>query len=65
MWNRIQNSYESGREGLTANLGKAMGEIEGWYEGEKSRLSSEAKKFNNQKKLAQEQSGSWYLGKGL
>jgi len=65
MWNRIQSSYEAGREGLTANLGKAMGEIEGWYEGEKARLNSEAKKFENQKKLAQEQSGSWYLGKGL
>jgi len=65
MWNRIQSSYEAGREGLTANLGKAMGDIEGWYEGEKARLNSEAKKFQNQKKLAQEQSGSWYLGKGL
>ena len=65
MWNRIQSSYEAGREGLTANLGKAMGEIEGWYEGEKARLNSEKKKFDNQKKLAQEQSQAGYLGKGL
>ena len=42
-----------------------MGQIEGWYEGEKARLDSEAKKFNNQKRLAEEQSESWYLGKGL
>ena len=65
MWNRIQSSYEAGREGLTANLGKAMGDIEGWYEGEKARLNSEKKKFDNQKKLAQEQSQAGYLGKGL
>ena len=55
MWDRIQSSHEAGREGLTANLGKAMGDIEGWYESEKSRISSETKKFENQKKLAAEQ----------
>jgi hypothetical protein len=65
MWNRIQGTYERGREGLTGQLGKAMGEIEGWYEGEKARLSSERQKFDNQKKLSKEQEGSWYLGKGI
>ena len=55
MWNRIQSSHEAGREGLTAKLGKAMGDIEGWYEGEKARIKSESQKFENQKKLAQEQ----------
>jgi len=55
MWARIQASHEAGREGLTANLGKAMGDIEGWYESEKSRITSETKKFDNQKKLAAEQ----------
>ena len=55
MWNRIQTSHEAGREGLTAKLGKAMGDIEGWYEGEKSRIKSETQKFENQKKLAKEQ----------
>ena len=55
MWDRIQSSHEAGREGLTANLGKAMGDIEGWYESEKSRITSETKKFENQKKLAAEQ----------
>jgi hypothetical protein len=59
MWDRIQTSMEAGREGLTAKLGKAMGDIEGWYESEKGRISSEEKKFENQKKLAAEQ------GKGL
>ncbi len=55
MWDRIQTSHEAGREGLTAKLGKAMGDIEGWYEGEKSRIKSETQKFENQKKLAKEQ----------
>ena len=55
MWDRIQSSFETGRQGLTANLGKSMGDIEGWYESEKSRIASETKKFENQKKLAAEQ----------
>ena len=55
MWDRIQYSHEAGREGLVANLGKAMGDIEGWYEGEKARIKSETQKFENQKKLAAEQ----------
>ena len=55
MWDRIQTSHEAGREGLTAKLGKAMGDIEGWYEGEKARIKSETQKFDNQKKLAREQ----------
>ena len=55
MWNRIQSSHEAGREGLTSKLGKAMGDIEGWYEGEKARIKSESQKFENQKKLAREQ----------
>ena len=55
MWGRIQASQEAGREGLTSKLGKAMGDIEGWYEGEKSRIKSETQKFENQQKLAKEQ----------
>ena len=65
MWNRIQGTYQRGRKGLTAQLGKSMGEIEGWYEGEKARISSEKQKFENQKALSSEQEGAWYLGKHL
>ena len=46
-----------------ADLGRKMGEIEGWYAGEVARIATERKKFENQKKLAQEQKDSWYLGK--
>ena len=55
MWNRIEGSFGRGREGLMATLGKKMGDVEGWYEGEKARITSERSKFEQQRKLAQEQ----------
>ena len=63
MWNRIQGSFERGRGGLISELGKKMGDIEGWYEGEKSRIASERNKFNNQIGFAQKKQKSWYFGK--
>ena len=54
MWKRIQGSFEKGRQGLIGELGKKMGDIEGWYEGEKARIESERNKFNNQIKFAEE-----------
>ena len=65
MWDRVQGMFQRGRKGLIADLGKKMGDIERWYEGEKSRISSERQKFQNQKDLAKEQEGSWYLGKNI
>ena len=62
-WDRIQDMSGRGREGLLAKLGKGMGDIERWYEGEKARISSERKKFENIKSLAGQQRESWYLGK--
>jgi len=64
-WDRVQDMSGRGREGLIAKLGKSMGDIERWYEGEKARISSERQKFENIKGLAEQQSGSWYLGKHL
>ena len=63
MWDRVQGMFARGKKGLIANLGKSMGDIERWYEGEKSRISSERQKFENQKSLAEEQKKGWYLGK--
>ncbi len=65
MWNRIQSSFEKGRQGLIGDLGKKMGAIEGWYEGEKARISSERLKFQRQEDLAKEQEKAWYLGKNV
>jgi len=62
-WGRIEDMSGRGREGLLAKLGKGMGDIERWYEGEKARISSERKKFENIKSLAGQQRESWYLGK--
>ena len=55
MWNRIQGSFERGQEGLLGTLGKKMGEVEGWYEGEKARIASERIKLERQQGLAKEQ----------
>ena len=55
MWNRIEGSFGRGREGLRATLGKKMGDVEGWYEGEKARITSEKTKFEQQRDLAREQ----------
>jgi len=55
MWNRIEGSFGRGREGLMATLGKKMGDVEGWYEGEKARITSEKNKFEQQRDLAREQ----------
>jgi hypothetical protein len=65
VWDRIQDFSTRGREGLIAKLGKSMGDIERWYEGEKARISGERQKFENIKDLAEQQGGSWYLGKHL
>ena len=65
MWNRIQSSFERGREGLIGELGKKMGDIEGWYEGEKARIASERNKFNNQIGFAEDKQDAWYFGKNL
>ena len=65
VWRRIQSGFGTGKEGLMANLGKKMGDIEGWYEGEKARISSEKKKFERERNLASEQQDAWYLGKNL
>jgi hypothetical protein len=65
MWKRIQSTFSRGQEGLMGQLGKAMGGIEEWYEGEKSRLGGVIKRATLQKKAYQKQSDSWYLGKNI
>lgn len=65
MWKRIQGAFTKGQEGLMGQLGKAMGGIEEWYEGEKSRLGGVIKRATLQKSAFQKQSGGWYLGKNL
>ena len=65
LWNRVQGMFGQGRKGLIAKLGKSMGDVERWYEGEKARIASERQKFNNQIDLAKGQKESWYLGKNI
>ena len=65
MWKRIQGAFTRGQEGLMGQLGKAMGGIEEWYEGEKARLGGVIKRASLQKKAFKKQSEGWYLGKNL
>ena len=62
---RISSAFKSGVEGLMGLLGESMGGIEEYYEGEKSRLSMEKKRFQREKDLATKQSESWFLGKNV
>ena len=65
MYKRIQNQFGAGSNSLLGNLGKNMAGVEEWYEGEKSRLTSEKKRLGLQKNLSDKQSSSWYLGKNI
>ena len=65
IWERIEKSSGFAQKSLIAGLGKQMGEVEGWYEGEKARISSERLKFQRQEDLAKEQEDAWYLGKNV
>jgi len=61
LWNRFQQSTK----GLYGQLGKAMGGVEEWFEGETSRLQGIIKRAQMQKSAADKQAGSWYLGKNI
>jgi hypothetical protein len=54
MWDRIATGFGLGSDSLTANFAKSMGELEGGYESEKSRLKSERLKFDNMIRLGRE-----------
>tara|TARA_R100000750_G_scaffold19354_1_gene12761 strand:+ start:117 stop:872 length:756 start_codon:yes stop_codon:yes gene_type:complete len=60
IWERIEQSSGFAQEGLIAGLGKQMGDIEGWYEGEKARIASERNKFNNQIEFAEEKQKGFF-----
>ena len=60
MWQRVQGAFGRGKKGLLSDLGKKMGDIEGWYEGEKARITNERAKFKRQASLAGEQQKSWW-----
>jgi predicted phage tail protein len=61
MWKQFAQQ----EEGLHAQFASTMANIEEGYEGEKMRIDSESRRLGLQKKLADKQSGSWYLGKNI
>ena len=62
---RLGAETKSRTEGLISQLGRNMGGLMEEYESEKSRLKSQAEKFQRELSLAQDQSESWYLGKNV
>lgn len=65
MWKRLESGFSRGQEGLLAQLGKSMGGVEEWYEGEKSRLEGVKKRANIQMGASSDRAGDWYLGKNV
>ena len=61
MWKQFAQQ----EEGLHAQFASTMANIEEGYEGEKMKLDSETRRLGLQKRLADKQSGAWYLGKNL
>ena len=61
IWKKIQHA----EKGLMGQLGKAMGGIEEWYEGEKSKIEGIIKRSTLQKQNFEKAAGGWYLGKNI
>ena len=61
MWKQFAQQ----EEGLHAQFASTMANIEEGYETEKMRLDSETRRLGLQKRLADKQSGAWYLGKNI
>jgi len=64
-WNRIRDRWSLKGDSLIADLGKKMGAIEGKYESELARLTTERDKLTATKKSAEDREDSWYLGKHI
>ena len=62
MWSRVESAFGQGQESLFGQLGAKMGDIEGWYEGEQSRIKSERQKLQSEKRLLTQQEDQKFLG---
>ena len=65
MWGRIRDAFGRGTGNLMSKLGEKMGDIEGWFESEKSRIASEKARFERMGSLAKDKEDAWYLGKNI
>jgi hypothetical protein len=62
VWSNIRTAFSRGKEGAYGKLGAKMGEIEGWFEGEKERIGAERRRLTSEKKLQSMQSEQKFLG---
>tara|TARA_R100001082_G_scaffold42170_1_gene22453 strand:- start:13942 stop:14673 length:732 start_codon:yes stop_codon:yes gene_type:complete len=58
----IRESFDYAEEGMMGQYGKALGEISGMYEEEKSRIKAERDRLESERKLAKTQSKRKFLG---
>lgn len=59
-WKRISSAFEHTKENLIAGLGKAYGDIEGWFEGEVGRIDAERVALDFKKKQYEQQQNIWF-----
>ena len=62
---KIWQQFEQQESGIYGQLGQKMGDIEEFMAGETGKLTSQIKSAQLQKKAADEQAESWYLGKNI
>ena len=62
---KIWQQFEQQESGIYGQLGQKMGDIEEFMAVETGKLTSQIKSAQLQKKAADEQAGSWYLGKNI
>ena len=61
-WSRIKSAFKGGKENLMAGIGRSMGEVEGWFEGEVGRLDAELTSLDFQKKQQEQLKKKRFLG---
>ena len=62
MWNRIMAAFGRGKKSLMASLGSKMGEVEGWFESQKSTISANRATLNQQLRFAKKREQSGWFG---
>jgi hypothetical protein len=62
MWDRVTSAFTRGTENLMGQLGAKMGDIEGWYEGETSRIKAERSKLQSEQRVLSQQENQKFLG---
>jgi len=58
----LWKKFERAETGMYSNLGKAMGEVEGWFEAETGRIDADMKRIEAEKKVQSSLASKKFLG---